>query len=187
MAALRARPGMGDLDPLALLEALLEAGTDDDPWSTYHERIVALVRALVERNGDLLDPLLAALEAALAGDDWPAKRIRLAAVAACAGAMPDALNLARSPDELEELLVWGTQDAGSHHSRRFAITALSHLRVATPAAVEALLAAGRDVAQVQRDAVAAAGRFRHLARGAFAREEALDALAVALTGESAAT
>ncbi|HQM14379.1 MAG TPA: hypothetical protein PK832_08035, partial [Anaerolineae bacterium] len=168
-----------------LLGALLEAGTDDDVWGTYHERIVALVRELVESNGDLLEELLLSLQDALEGNEWPPKRLRLAAVAACAEVLPDALNAALQREELEALLVKGTRDADSHSSRRFAITALSHLREATPAVVEVLLKASQDVRLVQADAVKAAARFRHLSE-TFSYEDSLTPLAEALTGPSGA-
>ncbi|MBC7250513.1 MAG: hypothetical protein H5T62_09535, partial [Anaerolineae bacterium] len=177
----------GDVpDPTALLAALLRAGTDNDPWDDYHERVVAVIRELVQGGDVLLSSLLTALESALRGEDWPSKRIALAAVAACAQVMPDALNVALPRAELEDLLVQGLQDAGSYNSRRFAVTALSHLRTATPAAVAALLTASRDVAIVQEDAVKAAGRFQHLSPD-FTQEESLAPLAAALTGESTAT
>jgi len=172
-------------DARALLTALLRAGTDDDLWGGYHERVVALLRALVEGDGTLLEALLLALEEALAGGEWPPTRIALAAVAACAEVMPDALNKALRDREQGDLLVRGTRQAESHTARRQAITALSHLRQATPEVVAVLLAAARDVAPVQKDAVAAAARFRHLSR-AFAGEDALQPLAEALTGPSGA-
>jgi hypothetical protein len=139
----------------------------------------------VESNGDLLRDLLLSLQDALDGSDWPPKRIRLAAVAVCADAMPDALNNALDRDELASLLVEGTRDAGSHNSRRFAVTALSHLREATPAVIEVLLTASQDVSLVQQDAVEAAARFRHLS-DEFSHDKALAPLAEALTGASGA-
>jgi len=99
--------------------------------------------------------------------------------------MPDALNAARSRDELESLLLEGAQDAGSYNSRRFAITALSHLRVATPAVLAALLDAAGDIAQVQADAVQSAARFRHLSPD-WSEEQALTPLVEALSGPSGA-
>jgi hypothetical protein len=182
LAALRQDVG----DPASLLAALLRAGTDDDGWGAHHERIVALVCEWVQR-GDVarLGDLLAALETALRGDAWPPKRIALAAVAACAEVMPDALNAARPRADLEALLVESARVADSFTARRQAVNALSHLHSAAPAAVVALLAASRDVAAVQQNAMAAAGRFQHLAPD-FAAEDALDPLAAALSGESAA-
>ncbi|GIV82962.1 MAG: hypothetical protein KatS3mg051_2316 [Anaerolineae bacterium] len=176
--------GLSDTE--ALLTALLRAGADNDIWGEYHERVVALVRALVETDGTLLEALLLALEEALAGGEWLPTPIALAAVAACAEAMPDALNKALRDRGQGDLLVQGTRQADSYTARRQAITALSRLRQATLEVVAVLLAAARDVAQVQQDAVAAAGRFRHLSR-AFAGEEALQSLAAAITGSSGAT
>ncbi len=106
-------------DSEALLTALLRAGMDDDDWDKYHKRVVVLVRALVETDGTLLEALLLALEEALDGGEWPPTRIALAAVAACAEAMPDALNKALRDREQGDLLVWGMRDTGSHDSRRF--------------------------------------------------------------------
>ncbi len=121
----------GLLPPAALLAGLLAAGTDDDGWGEYHEAIVHLVAALVQEVDGLLAELLAALQNALAGEAWEPRRIALAAIAQCAAAMPDALNLRE--EETADLLVAGTRDAGSHNSRRFGITALSHLSTLTPA------------------------------------------------------
>ena len=185
LAVLRETAGLDDLDGPHLLRALLQAGTDDDFWDSYHERIANLVRALAESNGDLLQDLLLSLQDALADDDWPPKRIRLAAVAACADAMSDAFNNAMGRDELESLLVEGTGDAGSHNSRRSAVTALSHLWEATPVVIEVLLTASQDVSYVQQDAVEAAARFRHLS-DEFSHEESLTPLTEALTSESGA-
>jgi hypothetical protein len=185
LAALREATELDNLDGPHLLRALLQAGTDEDVWDSYHERIVNLVRELVESNGDLLRDLLLSLQDALDGSDWPPKRIRLAAVAACADAMPDALNNALDRDELESLLIEGTRDAGSYNSRRFAVTALSHLREATPVVIEVLLTASQDVSLVQQDAVEATARFRHLS-DEFSHDEALAPLVEALTGASGA-
>jgi hypothetical protein len=121
----------------------------------------------------------------LAGGEWPSKRIRLAAVAACAEAMPDALNDALRRLDAADLLLEGAREAESHTARRQSVTTLSHLREATPDAVAALLAASQDVSLVQQDAVAAAARFRHLSER-FSHQEALAPLAEALTGASGA-
>ncbi|MCP4534186.1 MAG: hypothetical protein GY831_23550, partial [Delftia sp.] len=129
----------------------------------------------------LLDDLLKALETALEGDEWPPRRAALAAVAAVAQAMPAHLNQARSPGELESLLVRGTTDADSFTARRMALSALSHLRVVTSRVVPALLAAAQDVGQVQRDAIEAAARFRRV------EAEALPALTRELYYPGAAT
>jgi hypothetical protein len=168
-----------------LLFALLQAGTDDDEWDSYHETIAQLIREWVEREAGLLDRLLTALQAALDGNSWSESRIALAATAACAERMPDALNTVWEAAELTDLLITGTQDAGSHNSRRYGILALSHLRVLTPSILEALLAAAHDVSDVQRDAVQAAGNFRRL-HPHFSDETALSSLTVALNGESGA-
>jgi hypothetical protein len=173
-------------DPDDLLAALLRAGTDNDGWDDFHERIVALVRELVEKSDRVpLGNLLAALETALDGDEWPPKRIALAAVAACAEVMPETLNNALPRVDLEAMLIESARVADSFTARRQAVNTLSHLHTATPAAIAALLAASRDVAAVQQDAVAAAARFQHFASD-FAEADALDPLVTALHGESAA-
>ena len=174
-------------DPGALLEALLDAGSDDDPWDNYHARIVVLMRDLVQGDAAdvLLPALLAALRRALAGRAWPAKRIALAAVAACAQALPDALNAALPRADLEALLLDGAHEAESHNARRHAITALSHLHTVTPAVVAAVLHAAGDVGYVQEDALQATANFRHLSAG-FDAEESLAPLAEALAGPGAA-
>ena len=99
--------------------------------------------------------------------------------------MPDALNLAMEAPALEALLVAGTGEAESFSARRFGITTLSHLRLLTPAVLNALLAASQDVEIVQQEAIAAAGRFRRLSAD-FQAEEALAHFAAALNGESGA-
>ncbi len=179
-------------EPSSLLRALLAAGTDDDVWDAghqteegYHTHVVLAVRALVGRQPDLLAELVAAVERALAvedSDEWPPRRIALAALAACAEATPALFDrhAGRSPAELEALLVRGAQDAGSFTARRSALTALGYLRRVTPAVAGALLAGLRDVARVQRDAVAAVERFRQV------EGDLLDAVAPMLEGESEA-
>ncbi len=174
-------------DAETLLAAFLAAGTDDDGWGEYHERLAQLVRRLAESDPSILPELLSRLEEAyeIWATNWPPQRMALAAVAACAPALGDALNEALAEGKLEALLLASTQVAGSFTARRQAITALSYLRYMTPAALEALLKAGSDVGIVQRDAVAAVERFQYLSED-FGREEALAPLAAALTGESLA-
>jgi hypothetical protein len=141
---------------------------------------VACVCALIESQPALIEDVLQELEIALEEEDWPARRIALAAVAAVAEAMPARFVQARSPEELEALLVLGTTDADSFNSRRFALTALSHLRVVTPRIVPALLAAVQDMYRVQKDAISAAARFRRV------EADALPALVQELYNPSAA-
>ncbi|MDW8319537.1 MAG: hypothetical protein RMN53_17060, partial [Anaerolineae bacterium] len=178
---LGAPPAGLDLAPPTALAVLLAAGTDDDVWDAYHERIVRAARALVvARPDELFASLLAHLEEALA-DDWPPRRIALAVTAAVAEALPAHFQRRADPERLERWLVQAARDAGSFNIRRFALTALSHLRRVTPAVAEALLAALRDAGEVQQDALAAAERFR-LAAG-----DVVPALAATLHDESAAT
>ena len=99
--------------------------------------------------------------------------------------MPDTLNHALPRADLEAMLTESARVADSFTARRQAVNTLSHLHTATPAAIAALLAASRDVAIVQQDAVVAAARFQHLASD-FTKEDALDPLVMALHGESAA-
>lgn len=171
------------LAPQEVLEALLLAGNDNDGWDNYHERVTRTLRALVVAQAEaLFEPLLDHLETALSGGDgWPPRRIALAAVAAVAEALPARFRHRAAPQRLERLLVQAIRDAESFDTRRFALSALSHLRRVTPTVAEALLAAIRDVGRVQQDALAAAERFR-LAEG-----EILPALTAALRDESAAT
>jgi len=174
-------------DPPARLAACLAAGADDDGWGDYHSTIAVLIALTVQRHDGLLAALLDALEVALAGDKdaWPPRRIALAALAAAAGAMPDALNDALADRGGSELLTAAARDANSHNSRRFAVRALSHLRALTPAALATLRAAAGDLEPVQREAVAAVARFRHLAED-FDVDAALAELVAALHGPSAA-
>ncbi|MDQ7029788.1 MAG: hypothetical protein Q9O62_08440 [Ardenticatenia bacterium] len=126
--------------------------------------------------------LLERLEIALVDGegDWPPRRIALAVVAAVAEALPARFRRRADPARWEGLLTRATREAESFSTRRFALTALSHLRRATPAVAEALRAALRDVGRVQEDALAAAERFR-LAEG-----DLVAALAEGLYDESAA-
>jgi len=149
------------LNPVQCLMALLDAGTDSDPWNEkYHGILVNAIRIHVERYRDLLIPaLLTYTEQTLLSQNWSARRMALAAVATCIEVMPAAVQEAY-PGSLEDLFVRGTIDAESHTSRRFALTALSYLRTITPKVVPALLAGCQDIQVVQHDAIAAAGRFQ---------------------------
>ncbi len=91
--------------------------------------------------------------------------------------------LNRSAADLEPLLLWASADTDSLDTRRFAITALSYLRVITPEVLAALLHLAGNTEEVRNDALAAAGRFnrRHPSLG-----QALPpALIAALTDPSA--
>jgi DNA polymerase IIIc chi subunit len=74
--------------------------------------------------------------------------------------MPARFN--RSAADLEPLLLRATRNLDSFNARRFAITALSYLRVITPEVLTALLRLVGDTQEVQDDALAAAGRFNRL-------------------------
>jgi hypothetical protein len=168
-------------DPACCFDALLDAGTDDDPWDDdYHSVLVVAVQKQVEQFPKLVPMLLARLEHALDQEDWPAQRIILAAVAACTESLPAKLQQA-AHGKLEALLVRGTTDIYSFNSRRHALTALSYLRTVTPAVVPALLTACRDVELVQQDAIAAARRFQEI------QGNVLSDLAPWLIGESVTT
>jgi hypothetical protein len=169
--------------PHDLLLALLEAGTDDNSWGKYHEEIACLIRNLIKGQRD--DRLLTELLKALVSDEpWQYLRIVLAAIAACAEVMPDAFNLVVLHMNSRSLLIEASRKGGNSDTRRHAIVALSHMRMATPAVLEALLDAAGDAGQIQREAVAAAARFRHISVDS--QEELLDQLAVIVTGESGA-
>jgi len=99
-------------------------------------------------------------QAALDDGDWQRHRIALAGLARSAEAMPARFN--RSAADLEPLLLRATRDLNSFNARRFAITALSYLRVITPEVLTALLRLVGDTQEVQDDALAAAGRFNRL-------------------------
>jgi hypothetical protein len=157
----------------ACLTSILEAGTDDDMWNdNYHGVLAIAVQKHLEQHPELIPTLLARLEQALELQDWPSRRIMLAAVAAY---------IEEHPAKLEAMLVRGTTDAGSFNSRRHALTALSYLRTVTPAIVPALLAGCQDIDIVQRDAFAAAGRFQEV------EGDVLSELEPWLTGESTKT
>ncbi len=173
-------------DSTALLTALLAAGADDDPWKPYHDTVVAVVAELAQSAEGLLVALLQKLDQALTGEAWPAKRMTLAGVAACAAVMPDALNQAMPAHDLETLLVRACRVADSFTARHRAITALGHLRTVTPRGLQALLDASRDLSVVQQNAVEAAGLFQRFSPW-FSHDQALVPLAEALAGESGAS
>jgi hypothetical protein len=175
-------------DPTALLKALLDAGTDDDVWEDdwwkYHDRLVAAVQAHVAAHAQTLPVLLARLRETLPGKDWRPRRMALAAVAACVESFPiQVQNAAGGAQALETLLIQGSQDTGSHNSRRFALTALSYLRAVTPRVVSVLLAAlDENIDIVHQDALQAASRFQRIAGDA---QEVLNQLITHLHGPSA--
>ena len=170
------------LNPVQRLMALLDAGTDSDPWNNrYHGVLVNAVRIHVKQHSELLiSPLLTYTEQALLTQNWSARRMALAAVATCIEVMPAAVQEAY-PDRLEDLFVRGTIDAESHTSRRFALTALSYLRTVTPKVVPALLAGCQDIQVVQNDAIAAAKRFQSI------EGDLLPTLIAALRNDSTST
>lgn len=148
-------------DPERQLRALLAAGTDDDVWDDfYHGRIALTIRELLAQHEELWSLLLDELRTALDEGDWPRHRIVLAGLARSAEAMPARFN--RSAADLEPLLLRATRDLNSFNTRRFAITALSYLRVITPEVLAALLRLVGDMEKVRDDALAAAGRFNRL-------------------------
>ena len=171
------------LPAAACLPALLDAGTDDDEWDgAYHGILARAVRLLLlpEEAGDLRRALLLRCREAHETGRWPARRMALAALAACLEVMPTTLHKA-APFALEPLLVAAAADSGSHNVRRFALTALSYLHVITPAVAPALLAGCRDVAVVQNDAIQAAARFTNI------EGNPVSELVAALTGGSLRT
>lgn len=176
-------------DPLARLTALLDAGVDDDVWDDDHHGLLVRttrqqVQTLADQGQAALAHLVKRLQTALAEQGGPARRIILAAIAACTEAMPTAVQRAAQQIpgcNLEALLVKATSDAESFSTRRFALTILSHLRTVTPALVPALLAGCQDVAVVQQDTIAAAKRFQAISGNP------LPDLVPALIGESVST
>ncbi len=155
-------------DPASCLAALLDAGTDDDFWNDdYHGVLALAAQQCIERAHapGLLALPLNRLKQALKQGKWPARRMMLATLAACAETMPKTLHneaqrVLSAGETLEHLLVQGAVDAESHTSRRFALTALSYLGTVTARVVPALLAGCRDIAVVQQAALDAAGRFK---------------------------
>ncbi len=150
------------------LEALLEAGVDDDIWDAkYHGVLVDVTRARLELqinqspDQNFLAYLLAQFEETLLSRNWPRRRFILAVVAACTEVMPIAVQHAYHGN-LEKLLVDATIDAESFNSRRFALTALSYLRTVTPAIIPALLAGCHDTEDVQQDTITAASHFQSI-------------------------
>ncbi|MFL5624312.1 MAG: NACHT domain-containing protein [Ktedonobacteraceae bacterium] len=180
-------------DPFRCFIAIIDAGVDSDLWEggfykegihywpkSYYELLVITIRIHLERHPDLLSVLLVRLQQALTEQEWPSCRIMLAAVAACTEIMPTAVRQA-CQGNLEALLIKGTTDTGSFNSRRFALTALSYLRVVTEDVALALLAGCQDIEEVQQDAIAAVSRFQYI------EGNPIPILAGALTGESTHT
>lgn len=168
-------------DPSQFLNGLLNAGTDDDIWDDeYHGILVITTRVHLELHDTLLINLVTRFEETLYSQDWQARRFVLAVVAACTEVMPTALQQVSSGN-LEALLVKATIDAESFNSRRFALTALGHLRTVTPAIVPALLAGCQDTTEVQESAIASVSNFYSIAGNP------LPPLIEALTGESLST
>jgi hypothetical protein len=160
-AALLAALAQRQPDSARQLRALLAAGTDDDVWDDfYHGRIALAIRELLAQHEEVWSLLLDDLRAALDDGDWQRHRIALAGLARSAEAMPARFN--RSAADLEPLLLRATRNLDSFNARRFAITALSYLRVITPEVLAALLRLVGDTQEVQDDALAAAGRFNRL-------------------------
>lgn len=147
--------------PATQLAAFLAAGSDDDGWSeSYHGRAAACLSGLVQQHDGLLPALVEALSGSLDEDHWPRHRMALAGLARLAQDAPGLFN--RAGAALQEPLLRASRSPGSFNSRRFAITALSHLREITPAVLAALLRLAGDESVVQRDVIAAAGRFNRL-------------------------
>ncbi|MDN5270674.1 hypothetical protein QTO31_01675 [Chloroflexus sp. MS-CIW-1] len=160
-AALLEALAQRQLDPERQLRALLAAGTDDDVWDDfYHGRIALAIRELLAQHEEVWSLLLDDLRAALDDGDWQRHRIALAGLACSAEAMPARFN--RSAADLEPLLLRATRNLDSFNARRFAITALSYLRVITPEVLAALLRLVGDTQEVRDDALAAVGRFNRL-------------------------
>ncbi|MDW8147275.1 MAG: hypothetical protein RMJ48_13430 [Roseiflexaceae bacterium] len=170
-------------EPRDRLAALLAAGTDNDVWGDYHERIADAIRDLLTAHDDLLPELLTLLHAPLTDETWPAQRIALAALAQCAAAMPERFNDLAATSDLVTLLLAITAHPHSFSARRFAIIALAALREINADVLAALFRLAGDTATVQDDVIAAAQRLNrlHPALGERLPEE----LVQALTGESA--
>jgi hypothetical protein len=155
-------------DLMSCLAALLDAGTDDDPWEEdYHGVLVLAAQQYIKHAHapGLLALLLNRLKQALEQGKWPMRRMMLATLAACAETMPKTLldeahQVLLAEETLEHLLVQGAVDAESYSSRRFALTILSYLGAVTTEVAPALLAGSRDIAIVQQAALDAAGRFK---------------------------
>ncbi|MFN3372813.1 MAG: hypothetical protein ACK44M_04500, partial [Chloroflexus sp.] len=168
-------------EPADCLAALLAAGTDEDRWGDYHERITVAIRDLLNIHDNFLPELVALLRNSDAG--WPAQRIALAALARCATAMPERFNALAASSDLVSLLLSSTVNQASFDARRFAITALAALREITGEVLTALFRLAGDVADMQNDVIAAARRFNRLHRDL--GERLPDELVQARTGESA--
>ena len=168
-----------------ILAALLDAGRDEDDWlDQYHDILIHAASIHLDRHPDLLQSLLVRLHHSINEQDWPHRRIVLAAVAACIEVMPMAVQKVWQqtyPNSLEDVLVKATTDATSFTVRRFAISALGYLRTITPAVVPALLTVCRDIEAVQRDAVETVKHFQSI------KGDLLPTLAAALTGPSVIT
>ena len=166
-------------------QALWQAGVDDDSWNDkYHSVIAQSGRLLLSQYSELLPLLLNQYGDALTQGSWEERRILLAILAACLETMPQTIqNLCNELGlNLEQLLIQGTKDYGSHNSRRFALTGLSYLRYVTSEIVPVLITALQEnVDIVQKNALEAARRFQSIDEGV------IEELGQYLTGESIQT
>lgn len=179
-------------DPARYLTALLDAGGDGGYWegpNKYHPVLAIAARDHLVQHPDLLPlvldrfsipPVSGGYRAEL--DTWAARRMAVAVIAAVAEVMQTKLReqVQLLGFDLEALLIDCTRDV-HHHSRRFALTALSYLHNVSERVAEALMAGCQDEWIVQRDALRAAGSFRSITG------DPVPVLAQALTGKSVVT
>jgi hypothetical protein len=147
-------------EPEEQLMSLIYAGSDDSEWTIYHEYVAKTISILLQQHDSLFSALLVELRLAITESNWLRYRIVLAALARSAEVMPAQYN--RFAVDLESLLLQFTIDVTSYDVRRFAITALSHLRVISPMVLTRLLTLAGDNGTVQQDVITAAGRFNRL-------------------------
>ncbi len=151
--------------PLWILEAILEAGTDEFNWtSQYHTELVDAARVLIECNDELILPLLGRLGTSINAPSFGQCRIIVAILSACLENVPATVqDLSEAVGiNLESLLVDVAVRSRSNHARAFAIRSLSYLRTVSVDVIEALVRCYHDVPSIRDYAASVVRQFRYI-------------------------
>jgi hypothetical protein len=186
LAALRAA-SESDED---LLRAILSAGEGPEPWDrlkcacecSFHSKLVEVARMCVVGPPTKLEHLVDHVLHVLAlPEEWEAKRVSLAVLAACGGELPAMLITVRSASILRERLLRAAKDTHSFNVRRFAIELLAQWRTADPGVLDALASGCRDLGTVQDATLQAIGMLRSI------QAESVPQVVAMLSSDSAST
>ena len=130
-------------DPTTKLMALLEGISSREPWSIIHDTVATAAAMLVSRETSLMPTLF---QAVAETQDWEHRDPVLGTVAKLAELSPAHVNAyIEDRPELADKLIEHCSDLDSFNTRRFALTALSHLRHINPDLGQALLHCCTDV------------------------------------------